>query len=700
MSILTIAWSMAAAICLTFAALNIYIWSKKRHDISYLLFSIAAIGAFGNAVVELWMSKAVTIETFRLAVKMQHIPVFLLVISLVWFVYVYFNTARRWLGLVITFLWLLALIINFASPYSLVYTNISEIKQIPLPWGEEYTVALGSTNSWKFLADSASLLFIIFILDATIRFWRQGERGKSISVGGSIVFFIIVAGLHSPLVDAGILHTPYLISFFFLAIILVAGFQLSNDVVLASELSEDIKINERRWRTLLESVQLIVIGLDEMGRINYVNPFFLKLAGYQKEDVIDQIFTNIIPEKYRNGVQTVFKTFINKNTKPYHQNPIITKAGEELLIDWSNVGLYDREGQFIGTLSIGVDITERERAIEEIEQLKNRLQEENIYLQEEIVLDYNYRDIIGKSDVLKYVLTRINQVAKTDTIVLIEGETGVGKELVARAIHHNSIRKDRPLVKINCAVIPVNLLESELFGHVKGAFTGADKDRKGRFELADGGTLFLDEIGELPLELQSKLLRVLDEGEFEKLGSNKTIKFDVRVIVATNRNLKEEVSKGQFREDLFYRINTYPISIPPLRKRKDDIPLLVETFVDYFSRKLGKKINKIPKNTLDMLLNYTWPGNIRELKNVIEQAVIISKGDKLHITEKLISEKIELKKNADNDIISLEEMERQHIVNALQQTNGKISGEKGAAVLLGLHPNTLRFRMQKLGIRK
>jgi len=371
------------------------------------------------------------------------------------------------------------------------------------------------------------------------------------------------------------------------------------------------------------------------------------------------------------------------------------------------VQLNDRDDHITGVISIGADITEQvqsstvlEVAYAEVQELKDRLEEENIYLQEEIFLDHNYKSIIGKSDALKYALARVDQVAKTNMTVLIEGETGVGKELIARAVHQESLRKDRPLVKINCAAIPANLIESELFGHIKGAFTGADRDRKGRFELADRSTIFLDEIGELPLELQPKLLRVLEEGEFERLGSNQTKKVDVRIIVATNRILKDEIEAGRFREDLYYRLFVFPISIPPLRQRKDDIPYLVEFFVDKYSRKLGKSIAKIPKQTLDALAEYSWQGNIRELSNVIERAVMATKGTKLQISERLKDTAETAINDTDTQRLSLEEMEKNYITEILQEYNWRIEGESGAAKILDMHPNTLRNRMRKLGIQR
>lgn len=339
---------------------------------------------------------------------------------------------------------------------------------------------------------------------------------------------------------------------------------------------------------------------------------------------------------------------------------------------------------------------EIQKAFSEIEKLKDQLEADNTYLREEIELAYDFHQMIGQSDDLKHMIAKINRIAATDTTVLVLGETGTGKELVARAIHAASPRKDRPLVKVNCAALPVNLIESELFGHEKGAFTSAQARQIGRFELADGNTLFLDEIGELPLESQAKLLRVLQEGEFERLGSSRTTKVNVRIIAATNRNLEEEVQKGRFRQDLWYRLNVYPIAVPPLRHRREDIPLLVNWFVNKFSRKQGKSIKRIPLNVTKSLQGYHWPGNIRELVNVIERAVINSQGSSLQLLDKLTASPSEVETTA--PVMTLEEVERNHILQVLEETKWRINGPKGAALALGLNPSTLRFRMQKLGI--
>jgi len=337
-----------------------------------------------------------------------------------------------------------------------------------------------------------------------------------------------------------------------------------------------------------------------------------------------------------------------------------------------------------------------EAALFEIKKLKEQLEAERAYLQEEIKLEYNHENILGESDGIHYVLYKVEQIAPTDTIVLVLGETGTGKELVARAIHSLSQRKDRALVKINCATLPANLIESELFGHEKGAFTGAHTRQLGRFEIADGTTLFLDEIGELPLELQPKLLRVLQDGEFERLGGSHTIKVDVRIIAATNRNLEEEVRRGLFREDLWYRINVFPVTMPPLRDRLDDIPLLVDFYVKNISKRMGKSIEIIPTSAMNTLQNYHWPGNVRELENVLERAVINSSGSKLHLVDELKKPQKDLSTTQK----TMEVVEHEHIVRILEQTQWKVSGKNGAAEILGLNRSTLRARMRKLGILK
>jgi len=355
------------------------------------------------------------------------------------------------------------------------------------------------------------------------------------------------------------------------------------------------------------------------------------------------------------------------------------------------------------------------KSYEEIAALKSRLEKENVYLQEEIRTEHNFEEIVGNSPALLELLRRVGHVAPTDSSVLIYGETGTGKELIARAIHDRSARKNRPLVKVNCSAISAGLVESELFGHVKGAFTGAIERRIGRFELADGGTLFLDEVGELPLETQVKLLRVLQEREFEPVGSNRSVRVDVRIIAATNRNLQESISAGKFRSDLFYRLNVFPLEVPPLRERRPDIPQLAMFFLSRYSRNLGKRMEGISAAATERFKSYSWPGNVRELQNVIERALILSHGPILELDPELASVSApEVLPDAPSEaaaetrpggpslsmLPTLEEVERAHISAVLQQTRGVIEGANGAAKTLGMHPNTLRHRMEKLGIKR
>jgi len=337
------------------------------------------------------------------------------------------------------------------------------------------------------------------------------------------------------------------------------------------------------------------------------------------------------------------------------------------------------------------------RALSEVETLKERLEAENAYLQVENDRQYHFDEVVGESALLQEVFYQIETVAPQDTTVLLLGETGTGKGMLARAIHSRSARSARPMVMVNCTALPANLIESELFGREKGAFTGADSRQIGRFELADKGTLFLDEVGDLPLELQAKLLHVLQEKEFSRLGSSQTIHVDVRIIAATNRDLKEEMAKGRFREDLYYRLNIFPVTVPPLRYRKEDIPLLVDLFMRKFCRRMGKEIRQISAATLARLVDHSWPGNVRELENVIERAVIITRGDTLRVLDRFDPIEPEAE---DNGFPTLSELERGHILKVLKRTKGRIDGKNGAAAILGLNPSTLRGRMRKEGIQR
>ena len=351
-------------------------------------------------------------------------------------------------------------------------------------------------------------------------------------------------------------------------------------------------------------------------------------------------------------------------------------------------------------MGVSIDITERKqmeeqlrKRLQDIEQLKQKLEKENIYLREEIELQSAYEEIVGRSQAMKNILAQVEQVARTDATVLIQGETGTGKELLARAVHRLSARKDRPLVTVNCGALPPTLIESELFGREKGAYTGALTRMMGRFEVADRATLFLDEIGDLPQDVQAKLLRVLEHGCFERLGSAKPLQVNVRIIAASNRDLTRDVDEGKFRKDLYYRLNVFPITVPPLRERPEDIPLLVWTFVRRFEKKMGKRIEHIPRKKMEDLQHYPWPGNVRELRNVIEHAMIVNSGKTLEMS---LLQKVTPEIPAN---LSLEEVERKYILDVLQKNDWRLSGKGGAAEILGLKRTTLQSKMKKLDIQ-
>ena len=464
--------------------------------------------------------------------------------------------------------------------------------------------------------------------------------------------------------------------------------------LLNSDLQDKLQDSEKRFRDLFEEAPIAYVheGLDS--KFIKANRAALRILGVRPEDVPTTYGKLMAPDTP--DAQKRMKEAFESIGRGTDTSGVVLELrrqdnGQPIWIQWwSNP---DLSGQFTRTMFI--DITDK--VLMEREQA--RLKAENKYLQEEIKLNYNFEEIVSKSNLFQKVLQQIERVASTDATVLILGESGTGKELLARAVHNISNRSKRPLVKVNCATLPSNLIESELFGHEKGAFTGAMDRKIGRFELADGGTIFLDELGELPIELQAKLLRVLQEGEFERLGNSKTLKVNVRVIAATNRNLQLAIEKKEFREDLFYRLNVFPITCPPLRERKEDIPLLVKHFLQKFEGKMGKKITHVPDEVMNALCAYHWPGNIRELENLIERAMILSPGNELSRGEWLPSVK-HGSNNAHTSLQKLEEVEKNHITEVLKQLNWKVSGENGAAKFLGLNPTTLEARMKKLGIKR
>lgn len=479
----------------------------------------------------------------------------------------------------------------------------------------------------------------------------------------------------------------------------IMSIRLTANLLEKNRLEKVLTWRDSRWNMLVKNMELMVIELDSGGIIKYANPYAIHKLGFlDNGELIDRDWYSLFPGNVSvENARKTYQKFINDENSPVSSssNENIRSGGHHpLSINWTNVIVYNADRSEKVLMKIGVDVTEQIKNFEQIESLKNQLEKENLLLKAEMAPEQTEVDLIGTSEEMLKSIQKSKQVAATNAGVLLLGETGSGKELFAELIHRNSFRSQRVMIRVNCAALPAELIESELFGHEKGAFTGASAIRKGKFELADGGTIFLDEIGELPLSLQAKLLRVLQFGEFERIGGSQIIKVDVRVIAATNRNLQQDVKAGKFRDDLFYRLNVFPVSIPPLRNRLGDIPLLIAHFVRKYAAEMNKEILDVSKSDLLRLSGYPWPGNIRELRNLVERSVILSTGKTLQLA--WLNDGTE---NADDsEVVSLENVERTHILKVLRECNGRINGKDGAASRLGVNPSTLRSRLKKLQI--
>jgi len=466
----------------------------------------------------------------------------------------------------------------------------------------------------------------------------------------------------------------------------------------------------------IENAPLAVVEFNNHFQIIFWSNQAEKIFGWNAEEVmgkrIDQLRW-VHKDDMHHVAELSAEMLASRRSSNIHVNRNYRKDGSVIICEWYNSVLLNSKGKLISIQSLARDVTEQHRleaelarAFAEIKKLKDQLEAENIYLRDEIELREGFSEIVGTSDAIKSTIRKTQQVACKKTTVLLTGETGTGKGIFARFLHRESDRRDKPFVNVNCASLPANLIESELFGSEKGAFTSSIARQIGRFELANNGTIFLDEIGELPMEMQAKLLKVIEEEEFERIGSPHPIKVDVRIIAATNRDLQEEIKKGRFRQDLYFRLNIFPINIPPLKERRGDIPLLVKTYVTKFSKIHNKDIKRIPTKIMESLKNYHWPGNVRELINVIERAVIVSEGSELQLAEKIDAIPVhsiredELPSVGSGETKALAEAEREHILKALLQTGWRVEGPRGAAQILDLHPNTLRARMKKLGIKR
>jgi PAS domain S-box-containing protein len=487
-------------------------------------------------------------------------------------------------------------------------------------------------------------------------------------------------------------------------------------VALYSEYSDQARAN-LKYRELYRSTPAMLHTVDGNGNIVTVTDRWLEKLGYKREEVIGRPITDFFTEaEQRRFAGGHMQELLERGDFNNEDRQVLTKDGRALDLVVSAIGHRDASGKVDRMLVASKDVTERLRterklrnALAENARLREELERERDYLREEVNVAMNFGRIVGTSPALQRMLKQVEAVAQTPASVLLLGESGVGKELVAHAVHARSARADGPLVKVNCASIPKELFESEFFGHVKGAFTGAHRDRVGRFQLADGGTLFLDEVGEIPIELQGKLLRVLQESEFERVGDDITRSVDVRVIAATNRNLEQLIVNGEFREDLFYRLSVFPVDVPPLREREDDIVQLAQHFFERAAADFGRPQLTLTRSQVGKLFEYDWPGNVRELKNVIERAVILSPGNVLRLDLSMPNvvpqeaRKTDVASAGPDGILTEEQMrelQKKNLMNALQETNWRVSGPDGAAELLGVKPTTLADRIRAFGLRR
>jgi formate hydrogenlyase transcriptional activator len=454
--------------------------------------------------------------------------------------------------------------------------------------------------------------------------------------------------------------------------------------------------DEQELRRITDAIPQAIIVLDPDGRRSlYANRVILDYTGLSMaEAVSDNFRTRVVHPEDIERVRDARRSALNKGVLFETEQRLLGKNGKYRWFLVRYNPFHDDKGNLVRWYATGTDIDDRKRNEE-------RMQNENVALREEVIHSSLFEEIVGSSEALGRVLVQVSKVAPTDSTVLILGETGTGKELIARAVHNRSKRSSRAFIRVNCAAIPPSLIASELFGHEKGAFTGALQRRMGRFESADGGTLFLDEVGDLQLETQVALLRVLQEREFERVGGSQTLSVDVRVLAATNRDLDAAVTKGTFRQDLFYRLNVFPIRLPALRERVDDIPLLVEYLIDRYAKKAGKRIRNINKETVTLFRSYDWPGNVRELQNVIERAVILCEGETFEVDEAWLTRAVRKSACATSPLVAnLVEREKEAIENALRESMGQISGPTGAAVKLGIPRQTLESKIRKLGINR
>jgi len=673
---------LTAGVSLATGLINLFTGLHKDGDKVDVIFGIMGISLFIFILIPPVGFISLDKAPYPVEIEIKRIFIWAYYALIPWFIQLYTDYKKRAIPITIN-------VLAVISYITMAFTRVDGMRPL-----------------WVMIAVIGFVLILYYGLTASLKQIKMQKRKE----GGWLLSAMIIYGILfivAAINQLGNNHfgNPLGTKLFFpfhlntLAFMVIMGIRLRANTFEKYRLEKLLRWRDTRWNSLVQDMQLIIVEFDKEGKIKYVNRYATKALGYSSETELlnKNWFETCLPVNEAATIKIIFDQMIRQEkVTPFHKNRIRAKDASEKIVNWTNVLVYNKREELTGALSIGADITEQEKALERIETLKTELEKENLRPSEQQLIEELEHGIIGRCEAIIYAIQKTKQVATTNATVLLEGETGVGKELFADFIHKHSSRNNKIIVKINCAALPPELIESELFGHEKGAFTGALQMRKGKFELADGGTIFLDEIGELPLPLQPKLLRVLQSGELERIGAQQTIKVDVRIISATNRDLHKEVKEGRFREDLYYRLNVFPITIPALRNRKEDIPSLVSHFVNRFANEHGKQIENISKADIVRLIEYRWPGNIRELINVIERSIISTSGDTLKLDW---FNTLNLPTDA-NDAASIEEVERLHILKVLKDCRWKINGDDGAAAKLGLHPNTLRSRMKKLSITR
>ncbi len=671
---------ITAGICLSMGGISFAICWKQYADRTNFYFGVVCLSMVAFILIPPVGFITVDVPAYLNLLVFKRIFIFAYYAIFPWFLYYYSERPGKRFPQIITVFVSLSYFVMF-------YSNSS----LPRPLWTYFAMVLYGLN-------------FFYGIQVAIWMYRRGDRSEARWLTVAVSIYGILWGMavtnHIFLSMYG--ENLFGMKRFFpmhlhaLVFVLIMGLRLKSNATRKLQLERVVVAQNQRWQSLIHASPLFVMELSPQGKLISVNEFAAAQLGSSVQALLGrdwfQFFASV--EEGRDFQNHFESSVYRQISLPFFKTMFRTITGRAITINWVNFNTYDEGGSVESVTMIGQDVTEQEHALVELRQLKEEIQREK--LPNDAGAPVVSSKIIGSSKAMMYALQKARQVAATHATVLLQGETGVGKELFADFIHANSSRNDQPFIKVNCGSLPPELIEDELFGHEKGAFTSAFQSRSGRFELAHGGTLFLDEIGELPLQLQPKLLRVLQEGTFERIGGQKTLRVDVRVIAATNRNLEQEVREGKFRGDLFYRLNVFPITIPALRDRKEDLDSLIHSFVSRAAKEYAKEIHTVSKADLRRLHDYSWPGNVRELKNVIERGVIQSHNSILRVELQgpLSPVKIE---SADSSLV---QMERDHIVRILNECNWRINGAQGAAERLAMHPNTLRSRMKKLDIHR